>query len=143
MPQKREEPAKDAVQQAPVGKQLEKDVESVVKEAEEEVAASRRTWYQSVRWGRVLLTVYAILIALFALLAWWVHIHPVLSVDVTITREFQENQSPWLRDSMIAVSYIVNTLPLSLGLVVLAAVLLWVVRLYLEAVTVMVVIATI
>lgn len=141
MPQKREEQTKDS-QQAPVGKQLEKDVESVAKEAEEEVAASRRTWYQSVRWGRVLLTVYAILIALFALLAWWVHIHPVLAVDVTITREFQENQSPWLRASMIAVSYIGNTLPLSIGLIVLAAVLLWAVRLYLEAVTVVVVCAT-
>jgi len=34
---------------------------------------------------------------LFALLALWVHIHPNLPVDVAITQEFQECQSPWLR----------------------------------------------
>jgi undecaprenyl-diphosphatase len=124
------------------GEGIEDDVEAVVKEARQDVAAARRPWYQSIRWGYVLLTFNAILLALFALLAWWVYYHSVLNIDVTITREFQENQNPWIRDTMIAVSYIGNVAPLSLGLIVLAAVLFWIVDLRLEAVTVVVVSAT-
>jgi membrane-associated phospholipid phosphatase len=126
----------DSKEQAPIQERLENNVGSVIEEAEREVSGSRRT---SVRWGRILITLDAILLALFALLAWWVHVHPVLAIDVAITREFQENQSPWLSNTMIAVSYIGNTLPLSIGLILLAAVLFWIVRLYLEAVTVIVV----
>jgi membrane-associated phospholipid phosphatase len=129
----------DPMEAAPIKERLEENVGSVVEGAEREVASSRRTWYESVKWGRVLITADAILLALFVLLAWWVHIHPVLAIDVAITREFQENQSPWLSATMVAVSYIGNTLPLQVGLIVLAAVLLWIVRLYLEAVTVLVV----
>jgi undecaprenyl-diphosphatase len=125
--------------QTPIQERLGNNVGSVVEEAEREVSGSRRTWYASVKWGHILITLDAILLALFALLAWWVHVHPVLAIDVTITREFQENQSPWLSNAMIAVSYIGNTLPLSIGLILLAAVLFWIVRLYLEAVTVIVV----
>ena len=137
MSQKHKE--EDSIGEAPVKERLEENVGSVVEGAEREVASSRRTWYESVKWGRILITADAILLALFALLAWWVHIHPVLAIDVTITREFQENQSPWLSATMVAVSYMGNTLPLQIGLIVLAAVLFWIVRLYLEAVTVLVV----
>lgn len=127
------------MENAPAGTKLKNELGSVASEAEKEVSRSRRTWYESVRWGRILITADAILLALFALLAWWVHIHPVLAIDVTITHEFQENQSPWLSTTMVAVSYIGNTLPLQVGLIVLAAALLWMVRLYLEAVMVLVV----
>ena len=129
----------NSAEQVPIPERLGSNVESVVEGAEREVSRSRRTWYQSVRWGRILITLDAILLALFALLAWWVHIHPVLSVDIAITREFQENQSPWLSTIMVAVSYIGNNWPLSVGLILLAAVIFWMVRLYLEAVTVVVV----
>ena len=80
------------------------------------------------------MTLYALQVALFAVLAWWVHYHPVLPIDVAITREFQENQAPWLKFTMIAVSYIGSVLLLSVGLVLLAAAILWLVRLRLEAV---------
>jgi len=76
---------------------------------------------------------------LFALLATFVHFHPVLGVDVTITREFQENQNPWLSGLMTAVSYIGYQLWLSIGLVVLAALIFWVVDLRLEAITIAIV----
>src|SRR5438270_7920765 len=118
-------------EQTPIPERLENNVGSVVEEAQREVSVSRRPWYQSVRWGRILITLDAILLALFALLAWWVHVHPVLAIDVTITREFQENQSPWLSALMIAVSYIGNTLPLQVGLILLPPLILWIVRLYL------------
>ncbi len=129
----------DSMEELPAGTRLGNEVGSVISEAEKEVSGSRRSWYESVRWGRILITADAILLALFALLAWWVHIHPILAIDVTITREFQENQSPWLSTMMIAVSYPGNTLPLQIGLIALAAALFALVRLYLEAVTVIVV----
>src|SRR6266849_2341188 len=140
--QKKQDTAKDPPNQQSFRDQIKEGTEATVEEARQEVAAARRPWYQSVRWGYILLIVYAILLVLFALLAWWVSIHPVLAIDVTITHEFQENQSPWLRDTMIAVSYIGNMAVLSIGLVALAAVLLWIVDLRLEAIMVAVVSAT-
>jgi membrane-associated phospholipid phosphatase len=124
------------------GGKIEEEVEEVVKEAQQEVAEARRPWYQTVRWGRILLVAYGILLALSALLAWWVYYHPVLAVDVTITREFQENQAPWLRYTMIAVSFIGNEAALSFGLIVLVVLLLWIVDLRLEAIMVVAVTAT-
>ena len=118
------------------------DAENSIEEAQEEVAAARRPWYQTRRWGLILLAVYGILLALFTLLAVWVAYNPVLAIDVTITRAFQENQSPWLRYTMIAASFIGNVSALSLGLIVLAAVLFWMVDLRLEAIMVVVVSAT-
>lgn len=140
--QKKQDTAKGPPNQQTVGEQIKEGTQATVEEARQEVAAARRPWYQSVRWGYILLIVYAVLLALFALLAWWVSIHPVLAIDVTITHEFQENQSPWLRNAMIAISYIGNVAVLSVGLVALAALLLWIVDLRLEAVMVIVVNAT-
>jgi membrane-associated phospholipid phosphatase len=125
-----------------LGEQVEEGVGDVVKEAQQEVASARRPWYQSIRWGRILLVVYAMLIVLFALLSWWVFYHPVLAIDVTITREFQENQAPWLRFIMLAVSFTGNVTALSLGLIVLATALFWIVDLRLEAVMVVALSAT-
>lgn len=124
------------------GERVAEDAENSIEEAQEEVAAARRPWYQTRRWGLILLAVYGILLALFTLLAVWVAYNPVLAIDVTITRAFQENQSPWLRYTMIAASFIGNVSALSLGLIVLAAVLFWIVDLRLEAIMVVVVSAT-
>jgi membrane-associated phospholipid phosphatase len=126
----------------PLGKRIEEDLEHIVEEAREEVVAARKPWYQTRKWGFILLTLDGILLALFALLAIWVAYHPVLAVDVTITRDFQANQSPWLRDTMLAVSYIGNVMALSAGLIVLAAILFWILDLRLEAILIVVVSAT-
>ena len=125
-----------------IGEHIEEGVERVVEEAEREVAAARRPWYQTRRWGSVLLTVQAILLVLFGLLAWWVAFHPILAIDVTITRDFQENQSPWLYATMVAVSYVGNQQVLFTVLIALTAVLFWIVDLRLEAITIAVVSAT-
>src|SRR5215469_14673677 len=52
-----------------------------------------------------LLQVLALQITLFGLLAWFVHVHPILPLDVAITRLFQQNQAPWLHITMLAISY--------------------------------------
>jgi undecaprenyl-diphosphatase len=126
----------------PLGERIEEDVENIIEEAQEEVAAARRPWYQTRKWGFTLLAIDAVLLALFAFLAVWIAYHPVIAVDVTITRDFQANQSPWLRDIMLAVSYIGNVMALSAGLIILAAVLFWVLDLRLEALLIVVVSAT-
>jgi membrane-associated phospholipid phosphatase len=128
--------------QESLGERIEEDVEHVVEEAREEVAAARKPWYQTRKWGFILLTIDAILLALFAFLAIWIAYHPVLAIDVTITRDFQANESPWLRYTMLAVSYIGNVMALSAGLIVLAAILFWILDLRLEAILVVVVSAT-
>ena len=53
----------------------------------------------------ILLLGDALQLLLFGLLAVFVHIHPLLPIDIAITREFQENQAAWLRTSMLAISY--------------------------------------
>ena len=128
--------------QEPLGERIEEEVEHIVEEAQEEVAVARKPWYQTRKWGFILLTIDTILLALFAFLAIWVAYHPVLAIDVTITRDFQANQSPWLRDTMLAASYIGNVMALSAGLVVLAAILFWILDLRLEAIMIVVVSAT-
>ena len=42
---------------------------------------------------------------LFGLLAVSIHIHPLLPIDIAITRSFQENHAPWLRITMLVISY--------------------------------------
>ena len=137
-----QQPQKAANDTKPVNQQVKEGADSLAKEVQEEVAGARRSWYQTIRWGRVLLTVNVILLALFALLAWWVSLHPVLNIDVAITREFQENQSPWLSTPMYAASYIGSTPLLSTALIILAAVIFWIGRLRLEALTILFVSAT-
>lgn len=139
MQQKEQRSDKDAPHQESIGEKIE---ESAIKVVEEEVAAASRPWYQTRKWGGILLLVYAILLILFVLLAWWVSYNPVSPIDVTITRDFQHNQSPWLSNIMSAVSYIGNVEALSIGLIALATVIFWLVDLRLEAITVVVVSAT-
>jgi membrane-associated phospholipid phosphatase len=126
----------------PFGERIEEHVELIVEEAQEEVAAARKPWYQTRKWGFILLTTDAILLVLFAFMAIFIASHPVLAIDVAITRDFQANQSPWLLDTMIAVSYFGNVMALSIGVVALTGVLFWILDLRLEAILVVVVYAT-
>lgn len=126
------EQAQQAVEQA------QQQAQQVVGQAQQEVARSRAPWYQVLRRTHVLIGFYAVQFILFGLLAWFVHIHPVIPVDVAITREFQENKTPFLSTLMVAVSYLGNSglvFPLLIGL---TALVFWLVRLRLEAVLIVV-----
>jgi membrane-associated phospholipid phosphatase len=79
------------------------------------------------------LQVLALQLTLFGLLAWFVHVHPILPLDVAITRSFQQNQAPWLRITMLAISYPWSSLLLP-ALILLTAVVFWAVGARLEAV---------
>jgi membrane-associated phospholipid phosphatase len=114
---------------------LQGRAEDVVQEARQDVAVMRLPWYRSIKRAYYLLGIDALLLVLFALLATFVHFHPVVGIDVTITHEFQENQSPWLQGLMTAISYIGYQMWLSIGLVVLAVLIFWIVDLRLEAMT--------
>lgn len=103
---------------------------------QEEVQAARRPWYHVLRQTRFLLSVYLVVLALCGALAFWVHVHPILQVDVAISQEFQENQAPWLNTFMIAVSYLGNARWVFIGLIALTAVVFWLFRLRLEALTI-------
>src|SRR5204863_644945 len=134
MQQKHVDERRQEDEQKPNTEQIQQHTQAVVEGAQREVAAAHIPWYRALKRGQILLTLYALQVALFAALAWWVHYHPVLTIDVAITREFQENQAPWLKFIMIAVSYIGEVPLLSVGLVLLTAAILWLVRLRLEAI---------
>jgi undecaprenyl-diphosphatase len=80
-----------------------------------------------------LITVYLFGFVLFGILAWFVHVHPVLSIDVAITQEFQEERLPWLKSFMVAISFWGNNFPVFVTLIFLTALAFWLVRLRLEA----------
>ncbi len=117
-----------------VEEKVEENVQSAVQQAQQEVARSREPWYRVFRRAQVLIAIYLILFALFGLLAWYVHVHPILSVDVAITREFQEDQDPWLNATMLAVSYLGANPLVFAALILITAAAFWVVNLRLEAV---------
>lgn len=129
-----EEHKDDATTQQKPVVQIEENVQQVAKKAEQEVTRSSVPWYRASKRAYVLLGIYTVQLALFALLAWFVHVHPVLSIDVTITREFQENQAPWLSATMFAVSWLGYQFIVFTALILLTAVVFWFVRLRLEAV---------
>jgi membrane-associated phospholipid phosphatase len=66
----------------------------------------------------------AVQLLLFGLLAVFVRIHPILPLDVAITRSFQQNQAPWLRISMLVISYPGSSLLLP-TLVLLTVAIFW------------------
>jgi len=72
-------------------------------------------------------------LALFGPLAWWVHFHPVLSIDVRITHAVQKNQSPILDYGSLALDYI-GTYKLLTPMAIPVAAVFWVLRLRLEGV---------
>jgi membrane-associated phospholipid phosphatase len=80
-----------------------------------------------------LLQVFALQLTLFGLLSWYVHIHPILPLDVAITHAFQQNQAPWLRIAVLAISY-PGSSPLLPVLVLLTTVVFWAIGVRLEAV---------
>ncbi len=90
-------------------------------------------WAHSSRRTRILIFAYLLLFVLFLALAWFVHVYPVLPVDIAITREFQENQNPWLKGFMLAISYLGNQDLLFAALILGTAAFFWIVRLRLEA----------
>lgn len=109
------------------------DVQKVVKQAAEDVEQSKVSSHRARRRTYILIAAYLIVFALFALLAWSVHVYPVLKVDIKITREFQEHQPLWLNVLMFGVSYLGNNIPVFSVLILLTAVVFWLVRLRLEA----------
>jgi undecaprenyl-diphosphatase len=111
-------------------------INDTVKEVQQEIQAARRPWYHVLRRARFLLGLYLVLLALFSSLALLVYIHPLLPVDIAITREIQEKPSPLLTSFMLAVSYLGNTPWLFTGLIALAVVVFWFLRLRLEAIVI-------
>src|SRR2546430_14540265 len=125
MPQKPVHKQEQDEEQQSVPQTLHENTQEARAGAQQEVQAAQVPWYLTLKRGRLLLVLYALQLALFGILAWWVHTNPVLPIDVTITREFQENQAPWLKYTMLAVSYPGNVFLISTGLVVLAGAILW------------------
>ena len=82
-----------------------------------------------------LLQVLALQITLFGGLSWFVHVHPILPLDVAITRLVQQNQAPWLRIAMLAISYPGSSLLLPVLILVTVGVF-WALGARLEAVCV-------
>ncbi len=113
---------------------MEENVRDAVERVEQEVTRTREPWYRvSSRRARIFVVIYLAAFILFTLLAWFVHVHPVILVDVTITREFQESKSPWLIISMVLVSAF-GSIPLLMPTIILiTALIFWRLRLRLEA----------
>ncbi len=116
----------------PPQEELHEYVESIAEGVRHEMTASRHPWYHLSHAGSILLIIYTIQLSLFGVLIWLVHIYPVNPIDITITREFQENPTAWLKMSMEVVSYPGSTFVLPC-LVLLAAVIFWLGGLRLEA----------
>ncbi len=110
---------------------MQNQMDSVVDGAKQDVTTSRRSHYHLKRIGRALLIIYAIQVAIFALLAGWVYVNPVNTIDVAITREFQENLAPWLQTLMRIVSYPGSSFILP-ALIALATIIFWLLGLRLE-----------
>ena len=113
---------------------LQEGVQNVVEQAQQEVQSNRQPWYLATKRARFFIVFYLIEFVLFAVLALFVHYHPILPVDVTITREFQESKAPGLEMFMAAISYLGYHMEVLIPLIVLTALVFWLVRLRLEAI---------
>jgi len=113
---------------------LANNVEEVVEQAQQEVARSRAPWYRAIKRIQILALACLIIFVMFGLLAWYVHFHPVLAIDITITREFQEHNLPWLLNLMVFISLLGNYDVVFALLVLLTGAAFWMVRLRLEGV---------
>jgi undecaprenyl-diphosphatase len=71
-------------------------------------------------------------LTLFGLLVSYVHFYPIVPLDVAITHAFQQNQAPWLRITMLAISF-PGSSPLLPVLVILTTVVFWARGVRLEA----------
>jgi len=117
----------------PVKDRVAANAQHVVEHAQQEVAESRVPLYRASWRAQILVGIYITEFVLFTLLAWYVHYNPVIPIDVAITREFQENQMPWLKGFMVAVSFLGNQALIFTLLIFLTALAFWLVRLRLEA----------
>jgi membrane-associated phospholipid phosphatase len=122
-----QEPDKEQVKE-----KVANDVEEAVEQAQQEVARSRVPWYSASKRTQLLVLVCLIFFVLFGLLAWYVHLHPVIAIDVAITQEFQEHHLPWLLTLMEFVSLLGNYPLIFSLLLLLTAIVFWMVRLRLE-----------
>lgn len=113
---------------------VQANVQHMVENVQQEVEEGREPWYRSSRRAQVLIGIYIVEFVLFTFLAVYVHFNPILPVDITITREFQENKMPWLKGFMVAISYFGNHIIVFTALILLTALFFWLVRLRLEAV---------
>lgn len=111
----------------------QKTASAILKEVKQEIENTQRPWYYMGRVARLLFSFYAVLLVLFASLAWWAHANPVNPLDVAITLEFQEHLPFWLRLIMEIISYPGSSFVLPL-LVLLSTVAFAFVGLRLEAV---------
>jgi undecaprenyl-diphosphatase len=116
----------------PIKENVTNNVEEAIEQAQQEVARSRVPWYSLIKRTEFLAIICIIIFVLFGLLAWYVHIHPVLAVDVAITREFQEHNLPWLLNFMEFISLLGNQPVIFALLVLLTGVAFWTVHLRLE-----------
>jgi len=115
--------------------EVKEHTQAITEGVKQELTESRQPWYYLSHTARILLIIYAVQLALFGLLAFWVHLNPVNPIDLTITREFQENSASWLKISMEVVSYAGSTFVLP-ALIALAALIFWFGGLRLEAVVI-------
>lgn len=115
-------------------KKVEDNVHDVVEQAKQEVERGRVPWYRAFQRTRYLIGFNFVLFVLFAILAWYVYYNPVLPLDIMITREFQEQNLPWLKGLMIAVSWLGTSLFFSALIVLVTAAAFWLVGLRLESV---------
>ena len=120
---------------------LQGGVEDVVEKAQLAVAAALRPGYQSSRWGRILLVVTSYSSRSLHFLPGGYLTTPYYR-SIFITQQFQENPAPWLRYTMVAVSFIGDVVPLFVGLIALVSTPFWIVDLRLEAVMVVALSAT-
>ena len=119
---------------SPANHDLGEASSKVIEQAQHEVVRSRVPWFRTSRRAKVFIGIYFLEFVLFSLLAWFVHIHPVLGIDVTITKEFQENPAPWLQTLTAAVNYLGFHALLFSALILGTAILFWIVRLHREAI---------
>lgn len=87
---------------------------------------------------RILIPLCLLQLLLFGFLAWWVHLHPSWFIDVLITHELQRPQGI-VGETMKFVSILGNVPYLFRSIVVLTAVLFWIFRHRLEAVSILLV----
>jgi undecaprenyl-diphosphatase len=126
-----QEPRKDILRDN--ADNIQENAQEIVEKVQQEVERSREPWYRVSRRTQILITVYLFGFVLFGILAWFVHVHPVLSIDVAITQEFQEERLPWLKSFMVAISFWGNNFLVFATLIFLTALAFWLVRLRLEA----------
>lgn len=125
-------------QHKPLPEHIKEQVEQTVEQVQQEVVRMGNPRSVVAKRGRLFVTISLVEFALFTLLAWCVHMHPLLPVDVLITQEFQEKKAGWLEATMVAVSYLGSAHYSFTALILLTAAAFWAVRLRLEALCIVV-----